>query len=102
MARGMEPMTQRAGIVLAAGQGTPMKSAKPKVMHEVAHLPMLGHVIAAMKGAGITRIVVVTAPGAEEVRAFAKSQGAESAIQDQQLGTGHAAACAADALKDFN
>ena len=95
-------MTARAGIILAAGQGTRMKSAKPKVMHEVAHLPLLGHVIAAMKGAGIARIVVVTAPAADEVRAFAKSLGAESAVQDKQLGTGHAAACAASALKDFS
>src|ERR1700760_2673563 len=94
-------MTARAGIILAAGQGTRMKSAKPKVMHEVANLPLLGHVIAAMKGAGISRIVVVTAPGAEEVRAFAASLGAESVIQDKQLGTGHAAACAAPLLKDF-
>jgi bifunctional UDP-N-acetylglucosamine pyrophosphorylase/glucosamine-1-phosphate N-acetyltransferase len=95
-------MTPRAGIILAAGQGTRMKSAKPKVMHEVAHLPLLGHVIAAMKGAGIARIVVVTAPSHDAVRAFAASLGAESVIQDKQLGTGHAAACAASALKDFD
>jgi bifunctional UDP-N-acetylglucosamine pyrophosphorylase / glucosamine-1-phosphate N-acetyltransferase len=94
-------MTARAGIILAAGQGTRMKSARPKVMHEVAHLPMLGHVVSAMKGAGVGRIVVVTAPAAEEVRAFAKSLGAESVVQDKQLGTGHAAACAASLLKDF-
>jgi bifunctional UDP-N-acetylglucosamine pyrophosphorylase/glucosamine-1-phosphate N-acetyltransferase len=95
-------MTARAGIILAAGQGTRMKSAKPKVMHEVAHLPMLGHVINAMKGAGISRIVVVTAPSHDEVRAFAASMGAESVVQDKQLGTGHAAACAAPLLKDFS
>ena len=41
-----------------------MKSAKPKVMHAVAGLPILGHVIAAMRGAGVARIVVVTAPDA--------------------------------------
>lgn len=95
-------MTARAEIILAAGQGTRMKSAKPKVMHEVANLPLLGHVIAAMKGAGISRVVVVTAPGADEVRAFAAAHGAESVVQDQQLGTGHAAACAAPLLKDFS
>jgi bifunctional UDP-N-acetylglucosamine pyrophosphorylase / glucosamine-1-phosphate N-acetyltransferase len=91
----------RAGIILAAGQGTRMKSARPKVLHEVAHLPLLGHVIAAMKGAGMARIVVVTAPAADEVRAFAAAQGAESVVQDKQLGTGHAAACAAPLLADF-
>jgi bifunctional UDP-N-acetylglucosamine pyrophosphorylase/glucosamine-1-phosphate N-acetyltransferase len=95
-------MTARAGIILAAGQGTRMKSAKPKVMHEVAGLPLLGHVIAAMKGAGIERIVVVTAPTHDDVRAFASSLGAQSVVQDQQLGTGHAAACAAPLLKDFD
>jgi len=91
----------RAGIILAAGQGTRMKSAKPKVMHAVAGLPMLGHVIAAMRGAGVERIVVVTHREGEDVRSFAAKLGAESVIQDPQLGTGHAAASAAPALKDF-
>ncbi|HEY4943188.1 MAG TPA: bifunctional UDP-N-acetylglucosamine diphosphorylase/glucosamine-1-phosphate N-acetyltransferase GlmU [Rhizomicrobium sp.] len=91
----------RASVILAAGQGTRMKSATPKVLHKVAGLPILGHVIAAMKGAGISRIVVVSAPGMEDVRAYASAQGALNAIQDQQLGTGHAAACAASALGDF-
>jgi bifunctional UDP-N-acetylglucosamine pyrophosphorylase/glucosamine-1-phosphate N-acetyltransferase len=71
-------------------------------MHAVAGLPILGHVIAAARGAGVARIVVVTAPGADAVRAFAAAQGAESVIQDKQLGTGHAAACAKDALAGFD
>src|SRR5215469_15346775 len=95
-------MSNRAGIVLAAGQGTRMKSALPKVMHPIAGLPILGHVIAAMKGADVSRIVVVTAANDENVRAFARAQGAETAVQEQQLGTGHAASCARDALKDFD
>ncbi len=92
----------RAAIILAAGQGTRMKSAAPKVMHKIAGLPMLGHVIAAAKGAGIARIVVVTSGDGEAVREFAKALGAVPVIQDRQLGTGHAAACAADALADFS
>jgi bifunctional UDP-N-acetylglucosamine pyrophosphorylase/glucosamine-1-phosphate N-acetyltransferase len=92
----------KAAIILAAGQGTRMKSALPKVLHKVAGLPLLGHVVAALKGAGVARIVVVTSAASEDVRSFAKSLGAESAIQDQQLGTGHAAASAAEALKDFS
>jgi bifunctional UDP-N-acetylglucosamine pyrophosphorylase / glucosamine-1-phosphate N-acetyltransferase len=92
---------ERAGIILAAGQGTRMKSALPKVMHRVAGLPLLGHVIAAMKGAGIGHVVVVTAPQMEAVRAFAQAQGAQCAVQQEQLGTGHAAACAAPLLDDF-
>jgi bifunctional UDP-N-acetylglucosamine pyrophosphorylase/glucosamine-1-phosphate N-acetyltransferase len=92
----------RAGIVLAAGMGTRMKSATPKVMHAVANLPILGHVIAALRGAKIERIVVVTSPDGGAVRAYAKSVGAETAIQVKQLGTGHAAAAAADALSGFD
>jgi bifunctional UDP-N-acetylglucosamine pyrophosphorylase/glucosamine-1-phosphate N-acetyltransferase len=102
MAKETSGMAARAGIILAAGQGTRMKSARPKVMHAVAGQPILGHVIAAMKGAGATRIVVVTAPDADEVRAYAAKQGAESVIQDRQLGTGHAAACASSKLDTFN
>lgn len=92
---------ERAAIILAAGQGTRMKSAMPKVLHRVASLPLLGHVISAMKDAGIARIVVVTAPQMEDVRAFAAARGAQSVVQDEQLGTGHAAACAAPLLADF-
>ena len=92
----------RAAVILAAGMGTRMKSARPKVMHVVAGLPILGHVIAAARAAGIERIVVVTAPGMDEVRAYAAEQGAESAVQDKQLGTGHAALCAKDAFGDYN
>ncbi|HTQ14259.1 MAG TPA: bifunctional UDP-N-acetylglucosamine diphosphorylase/glucosamine-1-phosphate N-acetyltransferase GlmU [Rhizomicrobium sp.] len=95
-------MSHRAGIILAAGQGTRMKSATPKVMHEVAGLPMLGHVIAAMRGAGIDRIVVVSAPGMDGLRAFATSLGAANAIQHEQHGTGHAAASAREALAAFD
>ena len=94
-------MDRRAGIILAAGQGTRMKSAKPKVMHAVAGRPILGHVIAALKGAGAERVVVVTAPDADEVRAYAAREGAESVVQKEHLGTGHAAACAGALLADF-
>src|SRR5580693_7381545 len=92
----------RAGIVLAAGQGTRMKSAMPKVMHKIAGLPILGHVIAAMKGAGVSRIVVVAAPDAESVREFCHARDVQTVVQDRQLGTGHAAACARTALEGFD
>ena len=78
-----------------------MKSAKAKVMHAVAGKPILGHVIGAVRGAGVSRIVVVTAPAAQDVRDFAAREGAESVIQSEQLGTGHAAACAACVLGEF-
>jgi len=79
-----------------------MKSATPKVMHKVAHLPILGHVIAAARGAGVERIVVVTSPDGAMVREFAATEGADTVVQDRQLGTGHAAASAAPALADFD
>ena len=92
----------KAGIILAAGQGTRMKSQLPKVLHQVAGLPLLGHVIAALRGAGVDRIVVVTSPSGEDVRAYAKSLGADSVVQDRQLGTGHAARAAETLLAGFD
>ena len=91
-----------AAIILAAGQGTRMKSALPKVLHKVAGLPMLGHVIKALRGAGVERIVVVTSAAGEAVRTYATAQGCDTAIQEQQLGTGHAAASAREALAGFD
>ena len=79
-----------------------MKSATPKVLHTVAGRPILGHVIAAVRAAGADRIVVVTAPDADGVRAYAQKEGAVCVVQHEQLGTGHAAAAAAPALKDFS
>jgi bifunctional UDP-N-acetylglucosamine pyrophosphorylase/glucosamine-1-phosphate N-acetyltransferase len=79
-----------------------MKSSLPKVLHKVAGLPLLGHVIGALRGAGVERIVVVTSPAGDSVRDYAKAMGCDSAIQHRQLGTGHAAASAKDALADFD
>ena len=76
----------KAAVILAAGQGTRMKSATPKVLHKVAGLPMLGHVIAAVRGAGVHRIVVVTSPDGQAVRDYAAAEGCGTAIQDKQLG----------------
>jgi len=91
----------KAAIVLAAGAGTRMKSALPKVLHKVAGLPLLGHVVRALRDAGVERIVVVTSPAGDAVRDYARTLGCEDAIQHQQLGTGHAAAAAKDVLADF-
>jgi bifunctional UDP-N-acetylglucosamine pyrophosphorylase/glucosamine-1-phosphate N-acetyltransferase len=92
----------KAAIILAAGAGTRMKSALPKVLHKVAALPLLGHVVAAMRGAGVERIVVVTSPAGEAVRDYARALGCQSSVQHQQLGTGHAAVSAQEALADFS
>ncbi len=78
-----------------------MKTAQPKVMHEVAGRPLLGHVMAAMRAAGIGRLVVVTARDAEETRDYVLREGGECVIQEPQLGTGHAANAARELLADF-
>lgn len=77
-------------VILAAGKGTRMKSALPKVLHPIAGRALLGHVIAAAQALNPTRIVVVYGHGGEAVpRAFAGSA-VDFVIQEPQLGTGHA------------
>ncbi|NJC87454.1 MAG: bifunctional UDP-N-acetylglucosamine diphosphorylase/glucosamine-1-phosphate N-acetyltransferase GlmU [Desulfuromonas sp.] len=90
-----------AAVILAAGQGTRMKSALPKVLHEVAGQPLLAHVIAAARLAGAGRTVVVVGHGAEQVKTAFASTEVVFALQAQQLGTGHALQCAAPALAGF-
>jgi len=86
-----------AVIVLAAGQGSRMKSALPKVLHPVAGRPMVGHVIAAAEALAPARIVVVVAPGMESVAAAVQPHAV--AIQDRPLGTAHAVRAAESALE---
>jgi bifunctional UDP-N-acetylglucosamine pyrophosphorylase/glucosamine-1-phosphate N-acetyltransferase len=78
-------------IILAAGQGTRMKSAKPKVLHAIGGKPMLGHVLDTAREAGAAAFHVVHGHGAEQVRsAFADAKDLSWALQEKQLGTGHA------------
>ncbi len=91
----------RAAVILAAGQGTRMKSAVPKVLHTVGGRPMLAWALALADAVGAERKVVVAAPGADEVRAAATALGATVAVQDKPLGTGHAVNAARDALAGF-
>lgn len=90
-----------AVIVLAAGQGTRMKSALPKVLHPIAGRPMLAHVLAAAKALDAARIVVIAAPGADGVARLGTEWGAETVIQQRQLGTGHAVLQGEAALAGF-
>lgn len=76
-------------VVLAAGQGTRMRSALPKVVHPLAGRPMVRWVLDALAGAGVEHTVVVVGHGAQTVR-DALPAGVEVAIQHEQLGTGHA------------
>lgn len=82
-------MTQRFAVVLAAGQGTRMKSKLYKVLHPVAGKPMVGHVVDQVEAAGADKIVSIVGVGAEKVQAYLGER-SEYAVQEEQLGTGHA------------
>ncbi len=82
-------MENMRAIILAAGEGTRMKSKLPKVLHKVLGRSMVGHVMVAAKGAGAEQVCVVVGHKAEEVKA-AIGEGVSFALQEQQLGTGHA------------
>ena len=78
-------------IVLAAGEGTRMKSSRPKVVHEVLGKSMVQWVVDAARTAGVDRCVVVVGNGAAQVEAlFAGDADVECVLQEQRLGTGHA------------
>ena len=84
-------------VILAAGQGTRMKSALPKVLHPVAGRPMLGYVTDAALALEPERVVVVIGYQGEKVRTYL-GEGYIYALQEVQLGTGHAFVAARDAL----
>ena len=91
-----------AVIVLAAGKGTRMKSALPKVLHGFAGRPMLGHLLAALQPLKPTRTVVVTGFGAEAVETYCTAHfpGTEFVRQTEQRGTGHAVQVCAPLLAE--
>ena len=76
-------------VILAAGKGTRMKSAMPKVLHRVAHKPMVEHVIDAAGSLGAGGTILVVGHGADQVRATV-TRDVEYVEQTEQLGTGHA------------
>src|SRR4051812_23079490 len=88
-------------IVLAAGEGTRMRSARPKVLHEVAGRSLLAHVLSAVAAADIARAAVVVGPGADAVAAEARRvfPQAEVFVQAQRRGTAHAVVAAASAIE---
>ncbi|RBJ83271.1 UDP-N-acetylglucosamine diphosphorylase/glucosamine-1-phosphate N-acetyltransferase [Pseudomonas sp. MWU12-2534b] len=79
-------------VILAAGQGTRMRSALPKVLHPVAGNSMLGHVIHSARQLDPQRIHVVIGHGADAVRERLAADDLNFVLQDKQLGTGHAVA----------
>ena len=89
-----------AVVILAAGQGTRMRSARNKVLHEIAGRPMLGYALAAAESLSPSRLAVVVGKDGDEVReAFAGR--ASFALQAEPRGTGHAVLQAQDALAGF-
>jgi bifunctional UDP-N-acetylglucosamine pyrophosphorylase/glucosamine-1-phosphate N-acetyltransferase len=95
--------TSSLAIILAAGKGTRMKSALPKVLHKLAGAPMIAHVLDAAQAAGVAKLALVVGPGMEEVAQAATSldRKLEVFVQPGQLGTADAVKAARQALEDF-
>ena len=87
-------------VIMAAGKGTRMRSARPKVLHRLAGRHLLQHVLDAAAGLGAARTIVVTGHGAAEVEHAAAAPGLAFVRQEPQLGTGHALQQAAPLLDD--
>ena len=94
-------MLKLAAIILAAGQGTRMKSATPKMLHLLAGRPLIYYSVRAALDAGATDVVVVVGRGANEVESYLGAtfgKTVRTASQAEQRGTGHAALMAMPAL----
>jgi len=94
-------MKNLAAVVLAAGKGTRMKSARPKVLHEIAGKPMLFYPVNLLKNSGAGKIVLVVGFGSESVVEAFNDSGLSFVTQEEQLGTGHAVMCALKELHGF-
>lgn len=96
-------MSDPVAVVLAAGKSTRMKSALPKVLHQVCGRPMIEYVLDAAREAGVQRLVVIVGHAADSVRnALAQYPGVEFALQAEQKGTGHAVLMCRENLRDHN
>ncbi|HUV32945.1 MAG TPA: bifunctional UDP-N-acetylglucosamine diphosphorylase/glucosamine-1-phosphate N-acetyltransferase GlmU [Devosiaceae bacterium] len=89
-------MSDLTAIILAAGEGTRMKSARPKVLHEIGGRPIIAHVVAAVRDAGATTVAVVVDANSEAVRNAVRAVAPDAlfAEQAEQRGTGDAARAA--------
>jgi len=103
-ARAVSEQRALGAIVLAAGLGTRMRSARAKVLHELGGVPLLHYPLAAVGALDPSRVVVVVGHQADAARAAAEASGVRgirSVLQAEQRGTGHAARCALPALDGF-
>ena len=89
-------------VILAAGQGTRMRSDTHKVLHPIAGRPMLLHLLATVEAMGAERRVVVVGKGREQLEAALDGNGVMTALQAEQKGTGHAVQMAEEALAGFD
>jgi bifunctional UDP-N-acetylglucosamine pyrophosphorylase/glucosamine-1-phosphate N-acetyltransferase len=85
-------------VILAAGQGTRMKSSKPKVLHQILGRPMIAYLLDTLREVGVNDIVVVVGHQAEAVKEALREYELRFVIQEPQLGTGHAVQVAMPAL----
>jgi len=89
-------------VVLAAGQGTRMRSDRHKVLHPIADKPMLLHLLDTVAALGADKRVVVVGKGREQIEAALDGSGISTSYQAEQKGTGHAVQTAAQALAGGN
>ena len=89
-----------AVVILAAGKGTRMKSSMPKVLHPLAHKPLVQHVIDTARSLDPSQIVVVYGHGGDQVREVVIDDDLSWAEQAEQLGTGHAVQQAMPHIKE--
>lgn len=87
-------------LILAAGQGTRIKSDLPKVLHKVCGKEMVNHVIDTLRKAEINYVNLIIGKGADLVKSKTEDRKVSYSLQEEQLGTGHAVRCALDFLKD--
>lgn len=93
-------MEALAAVILAGGKGTRMRSRLPKVLHPLAGKPMIHYPIQLARQVGASPIVVVVGHGAEAVEKSLCGEDLELALQEPQLGSGHALGFAREALRD--
>ncbi len=98
----MTDATGFAVIILAAGQGTRMRSDTHKVLHPIARRPLLLHLLDAVDGLGAKKRVVVVGKGRDQVERALGGHNTTVAFQAEQKGTAHAVAQAAEALADYD
>ncbi|MFO7577126.1 MAG: bifunctional UDP-N-acetylglucosamine diphosphorylase/glucosamine-1-phosphate N-acetyltransferase GlmU [Pelovirga sp.] len=91
-----------AAVILAAGKGTRMRSAQPKVLHAICGRPMLYYPLTAARAAGFADLKVVIGHGAGQVTEAFPDQDITWVEQTDQLGTGHALMCAAESLRGYS